>query len=209
MCYSKGSEKWASENAFQKMIERRKYSENKQKRYARIKEYNKTPAGRATRARYRAKIRHIENEQQNARNKKPEKRAKLRAYAKEYFQRPNAKLAENARKRIKDVLGGNIKTDRTMKLLDCTAKALMAHLQQHFAPGMNWNNYGRHGWSVDHILPLSMFDLSKPDHQRLAFNFRNCRPAWEFDNASKKNKLDLALVEKHELSEVLKLIQTL
>ena len=53
---------------------------------------------------------------------------------------------------------------------------------------MNWLNYGRHGWHVDHIRPCASFDLSKPSEQKKCFNYKNLQPLWEEDNLAKSDK---------------------
>jgi hypothetical protein len=45
-------------------------------------------------------------------------------------------------------------------LLGCTISELITYLQSKFLPGMSWENYGRKGWHIDHIRPLSSFDLT-------------------------------------------------
>lgn len=54
--------------------------------------------------------------------------------------------------------------------------------------GMSWSNYGKEGWVIDHIRPISSFDLLDPVEQRLAFNFKNTQPMWYTENAIKGDK---------------------
>ena len=54
---------------------------------------------------------------------------------------------------------------------------------------MSWDNYGLHGWHVDHIKPCASFDLSKPIEQRKCFNFNNLQPLWAIDNLRKGSKI--------------------
>lgn len=35
--------------------------------------------------------------------------------------------------------------------------------------GMNWNNYGVHGWHIDHIIPCYNFNLENPEEQKKCF----------------------------------------
>lgn len=97
----------------------------------------------------------------------------------------NFKLKCNLRKRIWDVVKGNSKSKSTKKLLGCSIEFLKNHLESQFQEGMNWANYGK--WHVDHIKPCVKFDLSKPDQQRLCFNYKNLQPLWAIDNL-RKNK---------------------
>lgn len=51
---------------------------------------------------------------------------------------------------------------------------------------LNREDYGTL-WEIDHILPLSMFDLSKARHQLLAFSLHNCQPLGKVENQTKRD----------------------
>ena len=52
---------------------------------------------------------------------------------------------------------------------------------------MTWNNYGK--WYVDHIKPLSKFDLTVASEQFKACHYSNCN-LWAEENIEKKDRLD-------------------
>ena len=54
---------------------------------------------------------------------------------------------------------------------------------------MSWSNHGVWGWHIDHIIPLSSFNLRKKEEQKKAFNYKNLQPLWAEDNLSKGNKI--------------------
>lgn len=62
---------------------------------------------------------------------------------------------------------------------------LRAHIERQFLPGMSWGNYGK--WQVDHITPLSSFEISSPDCDefRRTWCLSNLRPLWAKDNLRK------------------------
>jgi len=97
------------------------------------------------------------------------------------------KLLQRYRKRLWDAVKGNGKTARTIELVGCSKEELSEHLENQFAAGMNWDNYGK--WHVDHILPCSSFDFSKESHQRECFHYKNLQPLWAADNWKKSNKI--------------------
>ena len=70
-------------------------------------------------------------------------------------------------------------------LLGCSRDHLRRHLESRFQPGMTWENYGRYGWHVDHVIPCSAFDLTNPDEVRKCFHFSNLQPLWWRDNIIK------------------------
>ena len=79
------------------------------------------------------------------------------------------------------------KGGRTFELIGCTGAELAAHIEKQFKRGMTWDNYGS-AWHVDHITPLSYFDMSNPDDQRRAWNWQNLRPLPAIQNIKEGNK---------------------
>ena len=57
---------------------------------------------------------------------------------------------------------------------------------------MTWENWGKGAgkWNMDHILPISLFDLTKLDHQQACYHYSNLRPLWENLNGLKHDYLD-------------------
>lgn len=78
---------------------------------------------------------------------------------------------------------------RTLALVGCTGTELKQWLESKFSEGMTWENQGKHGWHIDHIIPLSAFDLNDPNQQRAAFHYSNLQPLWAIDNMRKGNKV--------------------
>lgn len=83
------------------------------------------------------------------------------------------------------------RTDRkampTMQLVGCSMAKLRRHIEAQFSDGMTWANMGK--WHIDHIVPCSAFDLSKPENQQRCFNYKNLRPMWGSANIRKGNLL--------------------
>ena len=98
-----------------------------------------------------------------------------------------SKLAHILRARIFVAIKKNNtkKTTKTSELLGCTVEQVRQHLELLFTEGMNWDNYGLHGWHIDHIKPLNMFDLTDPEQQKQCFHYTNLRPLWSSDNWSR------------------------
>lgn len=71
------------------------------------------------------------------------KRETSRKYSMERRKKDHAfKLAMNLRSRLHRLLRRKSKSAYTMRLLGCSLEELMAHLESHFSPAMNWDNYG-------------------------------------------------------------------
>ena len=74
---------------------------------------------------------------------------------------------------------------------------LRTHLESLFGVGMNWGNYGRHGWHIDHIRPISTFSIN--GYSDSAFKecwaLENLQPMWGGDNIRKGgiNRLEVRI----------------
>ena len=79
-------------------------------------------------------------------------------------------------------------TSKSYDMFGCSFPFLQQWLQSKFKKGMSWDNYGS-VWSVDHIIPLSKFNLSNPDDYKQANHYSNLQPLFKRDNIIKSNKL--------------------
>jgi hypothetical protein len=104
---------------------------------------------------------------------------------------PTFRLLGILRTRLVAVLKGKAKATSTIRLLGCSIADFKIYLESRFQSGMSWDNYGNKAgqWSVDHIMPCAIFDLSKPEHQKRCFHFSNLRPLWHIENMRKHTKL--------------------
>jgi hypothetical protein len=107
----------------------------------------------------------------------------------EYHNNLNHKIIHSYRNRIRLALYNNQKSGHTLELLGCTIEELKQYLEPQFTEGMSWDNYGRYGWHMDHIIPCSIFDMSDPIEQKQCFHYTNLQPLWAKDNLSKGNRL--------------------
>jgi len=98
------------------------------------------------------------------------------------------RLISVCRKRIYDAIKRrNVKKKaHTMDLIGCSIEELIKHLESKFKSGMSWENYGK--WHIDHIRPLSKFDLSDENQLKEACHYSNLQPLWAFENLSKGAK---------------------
>ena len=107
-----------------------------------------------------------------------------------YAQNPVFRLAINIRVRLNNILRkevGYIKRKNiAVDNLGCSVEELKAYLESKFTVGMDWNN--RSKWHIDHIIPLSSFDLSDPNQLKKACHYTNLQPLWAKDNLKKGSK---------------------
>jgi hypothetical protein len=57
------------------------------------------------------------------------------------------------------------------------------YLESHFEPGMSWDN--RKEWHIDHIVPVSSFDITQLADIKKCYHYTNLRPMWANDNLHK------------------------
>jgi hypothetical protein len=100
----------------------------------------------------------------------------------------NFRIAFNIRARVSRALSLNFKKTSTIKSLGCSIEQLKKYLESQFQPGMSWNNYGK--WHIDHIRPLSSFDLTCVKQFKQACHHANLQPLWARDNLCKGSKYE-------------------
>jgi hypothetical protein len=101
----------------------------------------------------------------------------------------NYKLRCNLRSRLVHALKDGQKAGSAVADLGCSIDELKLYLQQLFLPGMTWSNWGNGDgkWNIDHIIPLSYFDLSEVEQFKKACHYTNLQPMWAKDNIKKSN----------------------
>ena len=78
---------------------------------------------------------------------------------------------------------GRNKYARVEEELGYSTSKLKAHLESLWKGDMSWENYGKTGWHVDHVRPISSFPLDTPASEISSLN--NLQPLWEKDNLQK------------------------
>ena len=100
---------------------------------------------------------------------------------------PHARMIKNLRSRLSSIIKN--KSRKTMDLIGCDRKHLVAHLEVQFENGMTWDNYGE--WAIDHHIPISAFNFDNKKELRACWHFSNLKPMWASDYLRKGNKICL------------------
>ena len=199
--------KWINENKDKIKIYRKKTQskpEYKLKRNEYLRKYYKDPKNYER----RKELRSIRYWQKGDREKKLEykkqNKDKIKKQAKEYYKKTKDKIYAYRRNKFKTdpiwVLRSRVRTRfytyikrglakknvKTNELIGCNWEFLKNHLEKQFKPKMNWKNYGQ--WHIDHIKPMSYFDLFDTKQQKLCFHYSNLQPLWAKENLSKGNR---------------------
>ena len=103
---------------------------------------------------------------------------------------PIYKLITNNRVRIRQALKSNSKAAHTIELLDCSKEFFYQWIKFNLPYNMNDDEF-KNNYEIDHVVPLSSFDLSIPENQFIAFNWQNCSPLLKSKNRSKGAKRNL------------------
>lgn len=96
--------------------------------------------------------------------------------------------------RLKRLLVG--KAGRTtLELLGYSREELVSHIEKQFTKGMNWERVFAGEIHIDHIVPVSSFNISGADDPALreCWALSNLRPLWAKDNLSKQAKREFLL----------------
>jgi hypothetical protein len=80
---------------------------------------------------------------------------------------------------------GKVKSGKMFDLLGCDIEQFSRWIESQFEEGMDFDNLGE--WEVDHVRPLSSFDLTDETQLREACHYTNTRPLWWKQNRQKKS----------------------
>jgi hypothetical protein len=89
---------------------------------------------------------------------------------------------------IREALKRGGSTPKFENFVGYSTSDLKVHLEAQFTKNMTWEKFCLGEIHIDHIVPLSSFDLSNPDDLRQAWAITNLRPLWAKDNLKKSNK---------------------
>jgi len=102
----------------------------------------------------------------------------------------NFRLATLLRTRLNNAVRINQKAGSAVKDLGCSVEFLKQYLELKFKKDMTWKNWGhgRNKWNIDHIVPLSRFDLTNRKQFLKACHYTNLQPMWQPENFEKGAK---------------------
>jgi len=87
------------------------------------------------------------------------------------------------------------KTKHSVEYLGCSSDEYFKWIFN-YDNNCSLENHGKE-WHIDHVIPISKFDLSQEPQQLLAFNWRNTMPLSSKDNLVKNNKIIKEQIESH------------
>jgi hypothetical protein len=108
---------------------------------------------------------------------------------------PVEKFKRYIRTRIYNCLRNKNKTKHSVEYLGCSPVEYLKWMLN-YNENYNLDNHGE-VWHIDHIIPLSKFNLNDENQQLIAFNWRNTMPLSASENLSKNNKIIPEQVKSH------------
>ena len=107
------------------------------------------------------------------------------------------KMSRVLRSRLNTAIKEETKVGSAIDDLGCSIAKFKIHIQLKFYRNpsnkheyMTWDNWAKDGWHIDHIKPLSSFDLTDPEQLKKACHYTNLRPLWAKENLKKGNKYE-------------------
>ena len=107
---------------------------------------------------------------------------------------PPEKLKRYVRSRIHTCLKGQ-KNKHTHEYLGCTPTEYLKWILDN-TNNFTLENYGP-VWHIDHVIPLSKFNVENEQECLIAFNWRNTMPLLAKENLAKNNKILKPQIEQH------------
>lgn len=91
---------------------------------------------------------------------------------------------------IRNAALGKAKAATLLQRLGYGREQLKAHIERQFKGRMSWAAFSQGKIHIDHIRPLSAFDLSDEQQFRDAFSLHNMQPMWARDNLAKGARVE-------------------
>ena len=191
-----------TENYFAHLERQKQIRKEKKEQYLQSEEYQKQlliskQKERDTKKRWREKHKEkikIKNAERRKLGKiKPITPEKKKEYKKRQYEKimadPYKRMIALARGRMRCFVNKGAKQFKIKDMLIFTAEEFTKSIEAKFKDGMTWDNYGKKGWHVDHIKPISKFDLNNIDECKECWSIDNLQPLWWNENLTKSNKI--------------------
>lgn len=153
-----------------KLIDKEYREKNKDQAKLYAKKYYKENIEKMKKRSKEWKLNNVERVKLNARKHNRKRRQNI-----------TVKLSDAMASNIYDSLKGNKNGRGWETLVGYTLENLRKHLELSFTPKMSWKNYGRHGWNIDHVRPISSFNFKNTEDKEFkeCWALNNLQPLWE------------------------------
>ena len=97
----------------------------------------------------------------------------------------NFRLICKTRNRIRQALGGKIKSSSTTNMLNIDIETYRKWIKIRFTPEMTWDSI-----EIDHVKAICMFDVSKEEELKEAFSWKETQPLLKQNHQQKGKKFN-------------------
>lgn len=88
------------------------------------------------------------------------------------------------------------KNSKTLQCIGCNSEFLKKWLEFNLTDDMKLSEHGT-VWHIDHVLPISIFDLSIDKEKTICFHWSNLAPLHRIKNMAKGNRIDKEQIKLH------------
>lgn len=100
---------------------------------------------------------------------------------------PAFRISESLKVRIHEILK-EYKDETSNYLLGVNKIFLKRWMEFQFGESISWENFSKE-WHIDHVIPISFFDVTQKEQQKICFNWMNLRPLNKTKNIQKHSKI--------------------
>jgi len=137
----------------------------------------------------------IKKATKNNKNRPGARQNRAKRERERYKNDPQYRLEMNARSRIRKFIKDRSinKSSSVSRVIGCSREELAARFEFLFydnletGESMTWDNDDK--WDIDHIVPLSYFNMADPEQFAVACHYLNLRPLWRKENLEKSAKV--------------------
>jgi hypothetical protein len=104
------------------------------------------------------------------------------------------KLVKACRLRLKRFF--KTKVYKSLQCIGCDSELLKKWLEFNLTDDMTLEDHGK-TWHIDHVLPISLFDLTIEREMTICFHWSNLSPLHRIKNMSKGNRIDKEQIKQH------------
>ena len=183
-----------------------RYEQNKERIRRQYREYYRNNVDKVRKKNDKWLVENKDKRKEYQKNYYKENKSKYRKRAREW-QSENRKtekgrILNTMRVRLNRVTKGLEGIESTKSLIGCTFEEFKEHIESQFQPGMSWENYGLFGWHIDHIKPVSLFNMEDSEERKECFHYSNLQPLWAEQNLKKSNKYDKKYEKLREMESL-------